>query len=264
MLKKMTSLMMVFALICSMFGIQSIQSVRAESSNLLYDEKNPILDIEGNEIGEEIEKVYREVTKDSEETLVKLITITENKYYNDENENTTDRKVTEIKITNDKKFFINGEQLSQDFLNQPVTASEDRVSFAKAFKGESGGRAGVITYNEINDDYYYLKAFPKVNDFLEEPSGKGLVKYSNGNGNASKFIRYADKVDSKHADIIDAQVTIASMIGAALVTWETVILLLPEAGVAGWNAVKLYNASNAGKEALKDAYDLLKNKITPY
>lgn len=39
MLKKMTSLMMVFALICSMFGIQSIQSVRAESSNLLYDEK---------------------------------------------------------------------------------------------------------------------------------------------------------------------------------------------------------------------------------
>ncbi|MED1911003.1 hypothetical protein [Brevibacillus laterosporus] len=193
-----------------------------------------------------------------------MITIPENKYYNDENENTTDRKVTEIKITNDKKFFINGEQLSQDFLNQPVTASEDRVSFAKAFKGESGGRAGVITYNEINDDYYYLKAFPKVNDFLEEPSGKGLVKYSNGNGNVSKFIRYADKVDSKHADIIDAQVTIASMIGAALVTWETVILLLPEAGVAGWNAVKLYNASNAGKEALKDAYDLLKNKITPY
>ncbi|CCF15098.1 hypothetical protein BLGI_3039 [Brevibacillus laterosporus GI-9] len=193
-----------------------------------------------------------------------MITITEDKYYNDEHENTTDRKVTEIKITNDKKFFIDGEQLSQDFLNQPVTATEDRASFAKAFKGESGGRPGVITYDEINDDYYYLKAFPKVNDFLEEPKGKRLTKYSKGNSNVSKFIRYADKVESKHGDVIDAQVAIASMLGAALVTWETVILLLPEAGVAGWNAVKLYNASNAGKEALADAYDLLKNKITPY
>ncbi|MCR8988003.1 hypothetical protein NW801_23795 [Brevibacillus laterosporus] len=264
MLKKITSIMMVFALICSIFGIQNIQSARAESSKLVYDEKNPILDIEGNEIGEEIEKVYREVTKDSEETVVKLITITEDKYYNDEHENTTDRKVTEIKITNDKKFFIDGEQLSQDFLNQPVTATEDRASFAKAFKGESGGRPGGITYDEINDDYYYLKAFPKVNDFLEEPKGKRLTKYSKGNNNVSKFIRYADKVESKHGDVIDAQVAIASMLGAALVTWETVILLLPEAGVAGYNAVKLYNASNAGKEALADAYDLLKNKITPY
>ncbi|CCF15097.1 hypothetical protein BLGI_3038 [Brevibacillus laterosporus GI-9] len=59
MLKKITSVMMVFALICSIFGIQNIKSARAESSNLVYDEKNPILDIEGNEIGEEIEKVYR-------------------------------------------------------------------------------------------------------------------------------------------------------------------------------------------------------------
>ncbi|AYK07991.1 hypothetical protein [Brevibacillus laterosporus] len=264
MFKKITSLMMVFALIFSMFGIQNIQSARAESSDLVYDEKTPILDMEGNEIGEEMEKVYREVTKDSEETLVKLITITENKYYHEEHENTTDRKVTEIKITSDKKFFIDGEQLSQDFLSQPVTASEDKASFAKTFKGESGGRPGVVTYDEINDDYYYLKAFSKVNDFLEEPKGKRLTKYSKGNKNVSKFIRYADKVESNHGDIIDAQVTIASMLGAALVTWETVILLLPEAGVAGYNAVKLYNASKAGKEALEDAYDLLKNKITPY
>ncbi|QDX91502.1 hypothetical protein EEL30_03400 [Brevibacillus laterosporus] len=264
MLKKITSLMMVFAFICSMFGIQNIQSARAESSNLVYDEKNPILDNEGNEIGEEIEKVYKEVTKDSGEVLVRLITVTENKYYNDESEDTTDRKVTEIKITNDKKYFINGEQLSQDFLNQPVTASKGKYSFAKAYKGDSGGRAGVITYDEINRNYYYLKAFPKVNDFLEEPSGKGLVKYSNSNDYVSKFIKYADKVESKHEAIIDAQVAITGAIGAALVTWETVIALIPEAGVAGWNAIKLYNASVAEKEALEDAYDLLKNKITPY
>ncbi|MFZ3591405.1 hypothetical protein ACOI1C_19800 [Bacillus sp. DJP31] len=58
-------------------------------------------------------------------------------------------------------------------------------------------------------------------------------------------------------DVLVATAVLVGAAGVATFGWWTVIALLSAAGTAGIAAWEIYNASNDGTSAMKEAYNLL-------
>jgi len=244
-------------------------SEQSEELNHFFSETKDIFGEDGEVIGEEVINVFRKVEVDENDTKKVTITKQVEEKYIDDRDSIKSEKTFELEITSDGKYFINGEKLSEKFLQSPVyeeSNNENKSSkkLKAEYDGQSGGIYNICSYDEINKRYYKLVATPDADDYLERGKGKRLTKYSYNDENVSDFKRYCDKVEDARGDLREAQAELAVVIGVALVTWEMILPLIAEGAAGAVLAYKIYDSSTSGREDLETAYNILKNDITPY
>lgn len=170
------------------------------------------------------------------------------KFPNGQIENSSD----ENNISYNKKgeMTIDGQDLTGEELNE--TALPQMRSLA------SGGKSYLTYYRQTSSRTYYVRAYEEpTNYFLDGGAGTPLEKKWKYGTKLVDFKNLAGDVASARNTILTSSATIAGAIGVGTVSWWTVVALIGAGTTAGVAALTLYQASNSGKSAMKEAYNLL-------
>ncbi|MGF9910805.1 hypothetical protein [Brevibacillus porteri] len=242
----------------------SASSIYAEkmpdSENLVdnFSYEREIKDENNNVIGVVKTDVIREVKVEEDGT--KVITLEKDivEDYN-EGEDEERTKVDEFKITASGEYYLNGEKLSEEFLNQTYTGPENTLK--ASYNGVSGGY--LAEYDEISKDYYKLESYKTTNFFLDRGPAKTYTSTYVGEENhaadISIFVSKADGVENARDQVSLLTSALAAELGIAVLTVSTVIGAIAAGGAAAITASELVDASNDGLEDLEDAYNIIKN-----
>ncbi|QDH21133.1 hypothetical protein [Saccharibacillus brassicae] len=172
---------------------------------------------------------------------------------------------TEILITNENEYFINDKKLSEEELNTPYSSD---VTNDLSMKGtamgvmtlglESGGKQGLTYYTNRGlkpYDVYDFRAYPSANFFLEKAEGSvtfGSASASTHGSRLSDFKMYANVVASSKDGVDQGMVQLAA---SGVGYFAHVIIGMIGTSVA---AYQVYKNSNAGLEAMRNAYNVIK------
>ncbi|GAA0135147.1 hypothetical protein YSY43_19870 [Paenibacillus sp. YSY-4.3] len=185
------------------------------------------------------------------------------KFYRDE------IRTTEILIESSGDYYINGERLTDEFLNTKITLpnkplvtpyKSDFTPYASSYPIESGGHSSLTYYTNAgtNDPtMFYLQTYLSsyTNFFLDPPSDKTYIfKHSYTGANVSDFKIYATQVANARSQINTGMAGLIAA-GATVLTPAWII------GAIGTTAAAyvVYEASTAGHAAMKNAQTLLVN-----
>ena len=228
----------------------------AESGTKEYSDSKEIKDLDGEEVLYTLNTDTTKVVKKDTEKETVTINITNDikkEYPNGKVENSTEKN--EISYNKKGEIFVNGEKLSADEMNQ---SPEEAMGQMSTMSLASGGKKWLTYYKQTGSKTYDVTAYKKPrNMFMDESSGtpkKKTLKYGTV---LVDFKNQASTVASARNEIVGYTATIAGALTVATVSAWTVIGLLGSGGTAGVAAVALYNASNTGKSAMLEAYNLI-------
>ncbi|WP_059051330.1 hypothetical protein [Paenibacillus senegalimassiliensis] len=170
-------------------------------------------------------------------------------------------KITEILIETSGDYYINGEKLSDKFLNTEVNllgVHDPEISLN--YETESGGNSFLTYYtNSTTGDaeMFYLKTYLSsyTNFFLDPPSDKTYIfKHAYIGANVSDFKMYANQVASARSTV---SAGVATLIASGITILTPAVII----GLIGTSAAALgvYLGSNSGHEAMQNAQSLLIN-----
>ncbi|MFF2531859.1 hypothetical protein ACFVS2_23400 [Brevibacillus sp. NPDC058079] len=257
--KKIIASALAFAVLT--LSASSIYAEKLPDSENLVDNFSYEREIKGennNVIGVVKTDVTREVKVEEDGT--KVITLEKDivEDYN-EGEDEERKKVDEFIITASGEYYLNGEKLSEEFLNQTYTGSENTLK--ASYNGVSGGY--LAEYDEISKDYYKLESYKTTNFFLDRGSAKTYTSTYVGEENHAAdiaiFVSKADGVEDARDQVSLLTSALAAELGIAVLTVSTVIGAIAAGGAAAITASELVDASNDGLEDLEDAYNIIKN-----
>ncbi|MED1725130.1 hypothetical protein [Brevibacillus parabrevis] len=255
--KKIIAAALTFSVLT--LSASGVYAQSADSENLVdtFSYEREIHDENNNVIGVITTEVSREIK--TEEDGTKVITLEKDivEEYNDGEEEQYN-KTHEIKITPSGEYYLNGEKLDEDFLNQSVNVGEKNKY---AFKGESGGY--LATYEEISPNFFKLASYKEANFFLDYSSRKTFTSTYVGEDNhardINRFMTKADGVEDARDDISALTAALSAELGIAVITAGTVLGAIASGTAAAITASELLDASEEGHEDLEDAYYLIKN-----
>lgn len=174
------------------------------------------------------------------------------------------------KITKNGQFFLNGKKLSESQLQQTFdslsTDSEGNTLFpndptgsTSPYDGEEGGKYHLTWYDEQSLDYFFLRAYPDADYFMDSGTGSLLAKMRGGSYNVTSYKNYAMEVANNRDDIVRDGVELAVALGISVVslTMGNVITAMAGAGSAAWLAWSVDMASGEGHDAMQNAYTVL-------
>ncbi|MBY0012415.1 hypothetical protein [Paenibacillus typhae] len=166
-----------------------------------------------------------------------------------------EQKTTEILITNEGDYFINDQQLSEEYLNAEILDSSDLVQ-ARAI--EKGGYAFATHYTnsgQSSPSIFYCEAYSDTNFFMDPGEQKlpKMIMWLSSSPNLSDFKMYANNVASARTGIDNGMVTLAAAGVAAIPSW-----ILAAIGTSA-AAYQVYTNSVSGHQAMTNAFNLLYN-----
>ena len=237
------------------------------AQDALVDTKT-VYDAQRNELGtKHIVSKKNVVTSANGTTVITIKTQSEIQYKTLAKEPHRESKTKVIKITKDGRYFINGKELSQAQLQQTFMPLPDGNSLipydptgsSSTYNGEEGGKYHLTWYDEQSLDYFFLRAYPDADYFMDNATGSLLAKMRGGSYNVTSYKNYAMEVSNNRDDIVQNGVQLASMLGISAIslTMGNVIGALGAAGAAGWLAWAVDSASGDGHDAMANAYIVL-------
>ncbi|RJG20615.1 hypothetical protein [Paenibacillus thiaminolyticus] len=162
-----------------------------------------------------------------------------------------------IEITEDGKYYIDGDQLSDEELNAEVNYGSNHYSFRTASRVESGGREDFTYYTNMGiSPYNYFKCLAREtsnNIFMDSPRGGKITKWLYSGSDLSDFKMYANNVAAARSAIDIAASTLVAEGVLTVVTGAAILGLIGSVPLA----LTIYENSNSGNEAMRNAYNLL-------
>lgn len=249
---------LISSVLCAVVALSLGTSAYAQPSQVEAAAKNhqvnsitvDLKDYENNPIGTLTTKTFydREVREDGV-----FVTITTEKDYelNDiyagKSEFEDTNEVTTIELTNDNEYFVNGEQLSEDILNEE--AGNDMSA------RDSGGVPSLGHYYD-NGDYknYY---FASYSGMTVGGSADGNHIGKNTTNTNTYFNRAADTLDilyGDHQTYLWAKATLSGLVVAFPFTVIGMITAIGAGGAIGMAAAQVYSAYQSVNGDLSKAY----------
>jgi hypothetical protein len=253
----------VILLVVSLFSSIGNGVIAKNNKDVILSETIDIIDGDGLSIGtEEIEYFSERIIDEDGSVIVK---INKNSKYKmkDKKVKKKDKLVTtELKVDGEGNYYINGEKLSDELLNQEILLSESKDiisstknSLSAAAYYEKGGYTTLTYYNEIRPDYYSVYTWSDADFFLDKSAGKYISKnVTEGNSRLATFKSYANDIYDYRTEISILSATLMIELGLAVITVATVLGAIA-AGVAGAvTALTIWAKSDAAHSTLTNAY----------
>jgi hypothetical protein len=254
---------LVILLVVSLFSTLGNAAIAKNNKEFILSETVDIIDGSGLSIGTEEIDYFSERMIDEDGSIIVKINKSSKYKMKDKNTKKKDKlEVTELKVDGEGNYYINGEKLSEEFLNQEISLSEsnDEISSAKnslsaATYYEKGGYSTLTYYNEIRTDYYSVYTWSDADFFLDKSAGKYISKNVNeGNSRLATFKSYANDIYDYRTDISILSITLMVELGLAVITVASVLGAIA-AGIAGAaTALAIWAKSDAAHSTLTNAY----------
>lgn len=195
-------------------------------------------------------EVERTVKKDDSNGVIKVVLDqVKTREYKDgtvEKENVVD----EIEITKQGEFFINGEKLSNEELNQTFEQPKNSL--------QAGGKTWLTYYKIFQSNgkttYNYRSYEKPGNNFLDYGGGKHFT--FNTLSKNTNFQSLARDVGQARDNITAASAALLSALGLSALTWNAVIVALTGAAGVANLAWQVFTNSSDAKGWMKEAYNI--------
>ena len=261
-ISSMVALAMTFTLTTSVFAAPTKDPVSLESSQV----QTTTVDIFTNNdvpLGKLTTSLVYE--KEQKEDAVE-VTLTTTKHYdlNEEFKNDPQYKdsfadtsnTVIIEVTEDDEYYVDGEKLSDEELNQSFDEFENKFSIAAT--NDTGGVPKLGHYYSSNGTTNYYFATYSGMTMGGDPKGNHVAKYTTrSNSYFSQAANTLDILYGDHQTYLWAKASISAAVVAFPFTVASVVGAIIDGGAIALSAAQLYSAYNDCNSDLSKAYNLV-------